>query len=678
MDAPSWVAARRDDVGSAEATLAARAAHANPEGVMATHERDARTPSGIIRESCDVSRGFSHATLEWHSFRSLFVVSPRSVPEHSAARGGRAFAPAMASRRDALRSLLRGARSVSLARTHHPAAASYGTATTSGWRAWKGYGEERTARGGTRALDRAAREERALNDLLVQSGHHERVLALVENGVVSHDAAFGVTDRSPASSRHHASRRTAEKTEPRDASSFAFRAANVATAFSRLRSALRRVPLGGVANRRREVASRVVCHDARYAKMREMLRDALPRFGPTELAATIKALADIHAFAGHGRAPALRASHHDTPEKHDTELGVLFARCMKTHARECDTRRTVLLVAGVRGLGRVAHRIADDDGWRAVADAVAAASARRETDATSGRSRKDARNTFAWIAWNLHYGDSWRSANRLKRNPEPLSGARERLGGNVWRAVAEKIVFGETSTSPPTKTRVDAAAEDAEDDDDDETEKLVYSAPNALPLSRRGLAMAMDAFCGSSALRAALDALDADTGGAARRELQAATDGVAAATFGADGFDWRSDARVSETRRRLLIGWGPTPARVAAGRAPTECLAIGRGCRVLGLRAHEGFEEPAPPRAPAPKANVRANSPGKRRRRGFSKRTEDVFFARDEDEDGGVFEDDDDDRTPGGGLLDVERFRVAGGRLDLAAIPPAPPKPREP
>ena len=28
---------------------------------------------------------------------------------------------------------------------------------------------------------------------------------------------------------------------------------------------------------------------------------------------------------------------------------------------------------------------------------------------------------------------------------------------------------------------------------------------------------------------------------------------------------WRSDPRVDEIRRRLLIGWGPTPARVAAG-----------------------------------------------------------------------------------------------------------------
>ena len=249
----------------------------------------------------------------------------------------------MASRRDALRSLLRGARSVSFAGTHHPAAASY--ATTSGW-------YERNARGGTWALDRASREERALNDLLVQSGHHERVLALVQNGVVSHDVSPGVPDATPASADQASSiSGTAEK--PRKRQALAFRAANVATAFSRLRSALRRVPLGGPVNRRREVAAHVVRHDARYAKMREMLRDALPRFGPIELATTVKALADIHAFAGHGRAPALRASHHDTPEKHDTELGVLFARCMKTHARECDTRRTVLLVAGVRGLGRV-------------------------------------------------------------------------------------------------------------------------------------------------------------------------------------------------------------------------------------------------------------------------------------------------------------------------------------
>jgi hypothetical protein len=30
---------------------------------------------------------------------------------------------------------------------------------------------------------------------------------------------------------------------------------------------------------------------------------------------------------------------------------------------------------------------------------------------------------------------------------------------------------------------------------------------------------------------------------------------------------------------------------------------------------------------------------------------------------------------PSQGLLDVDNFRVAGGRLDLASLPPAPPKP---
>ena len=93
----------------------------------------------------------------------------------------------------------------------------------------------------------------------------------------------------------------------------------------------------------------------------------------------------------------------------------------------------------------------------------------------------------------------------------------------------------------------------------------------ALPLSRRGLAMAMDAFCVSAPLRAALEALDAETGGAARRELQAAADAVAAATFARkisakkphEILAWRSDPRVDEIRRRLLIGWGPTPARAS-------------------------------------------------------------------------------------------------------------------
>jgi hypothetical protein len=588
----------------------------------------------------------------------------------------------MASRRDALRSLLRGARSVSLAGTHHPAAASY--ATTSGW-------YERNARGGTRALDRASREERALNDLLVQSGHHERVLALVQNGVVSHDVSPGVPDATPASADRASSiSGTAEK--PRKRQALAFRAANVATAFSRLRSALRRVPLGGPVNRRREVAAHVVRHDARYAKMREMLRDALPRFGPIELATTVKALADIHAFAGHGRAPALRASHHDTPEKHDTELGVLFARCMKTHARECDTRRTVLLVAGVRGLGRVAHRIADDDGWRAVSDAVSRAAVSAE-DPSSRRTRSDTRGLFACLAWNLHYGDSWRSANRLKRAREPLARARAFMADGVWRALAEKIVFGarlKTSSSSSQKKR-----SDSEEDEDVAGRDDTGHDAAALPLSRRGLAMAMDAFVSSSSLRLALNALDADTNGAARRELQAAVFRVAKEIF-REG--WRSDATAAEQRRRLLIGWGPTPARVAAGRAPTECAAIARGCDALGLRAHEGFAEPAPAWVSSRDENEEARATATRGRRGSAprrrRRSEDEasFFVRDdpwEDEDASRGFEGDDRRADSldegasprsvaaerSGFFDVESFRVAGGRLDLAAIPPAPPKP---
>ena len=600
----------------------------------------------------------------------------------------------MASRRDALRSLLRGARSVSLAGTHHPAAASY--ATTSGW-----YERNVFARSGTRALDRASREERALNHLLVQSGHHERVLALVQNGVVSHDVSPGVPDATPASADQASSiSGTAEK--PRKRQALAFRAANVATAFSRLRSALRRVPLGGPVNRRREVAAHVVRHDARYAKMREMLRDALPRFGPIELATTVKALADIHAFAGHGRAPALRASHHDTPEKHDTELGVLFARCMKTHARECDTRRTVLLVAGVRGLGRVADRIADDDGWRAVSDAVSRAAVSRRP--SSRRTRSDTRGLFACLAWNLHYGDSWRSANRLKRAREPLARARAFMADGVWRAMAEKIVFGarlKKSSSSSQKKR-----SDSEEDEDTAGHDDTGHDTAALPLSRRGLAMAMDAFCVSAPLRAALEALDAETGGAARRELQAAADAVAAATFGErfrekkphEILAWRSDPRVDEIRRRLLIGWGPTPARVAAGRAPTECAAIARGCDALGLRAHEGFAEPAPAWVSSRDENEEARASATRGGRGSAprrrRRSEDEasFFVRDdpwEDEDASRGFEGDDRRADSldegasprsvaaerSGFFDVESFRVAGGRLDLAAIPPAPPKP---
>ena len=579
--------------------------------------------------------------------------------------------------------MLRVSRSVSLAGTHHPAAASY--ATTSGW-----YERNVFARGGTRALDRASREERALNHLLVQSGHHERVLALVQNGVVSHDVSPGVPDATPASADRASSiSGTAEK--PRKRQALAFRAANVATAFSRLRSALRRVPLGGPVNRRREVAAHVVRHDARYAKMREMLRDALPRFGPIELATTVKALADIHAFAGHGRAPALRASHHDTPEKHDTELGVLFARCMKTHARECGTRRTVLLVAGVRGLGRVAHRIADDDGWRAVADAVSAnALSRRERldlvcKKSSRRRLSDTRGLFACLAWNLHYGDSWRSANRRKRAREPLARARAFVADEVWRAMAEKIVFGARLKKRSSQKKFFSKKEDEDDAGHIDTGHEGHEGHDAasLPLSRRGLAMAMDAFCVSAPLRAALEALDAETNGAARRELQAAADAVASATFD-DGVAWRSDPRVDEIRRRLLIGWGPTPARVAAGGAPTEGAAIARGCDALGLQTHEGFAEPAP--AWVSKKSRNENAP-RRRRRSLS--DEASFFVRDDlwedEEDAFGLENDDrradsldcqhEERSFPKSSLDVESFRVAGGRLDLAAIPPAPPKP---
>jgi len=602
----------------------------------------------------------------------MFVVAPSS--SHSAGRGGRAFAPAMASRRDALLWLLRGARSVSLAGTYRPAAASY--ATTSGWRAWKGYGEEKPARGGTRAPDRAAREERALNDLLVRSRHHERVLALVQNGVVTHDASDDAPNASADASMRNALS-TSEKTKKK----VTFRAANVATSFSRLRSALKRVPLGGPVNRRRELASNIVTRDARYANMREMLRKALPSFGPIELATTIKALADIHAFAQHGRTPALRLTRHDGDLKTDTDLSVLFKQCVKTHAHKCDTRRTILLVQGLRGLGRVADRFADEDGFRAVAEAIQnAAISDVAHRGYRSETRSDARNAFACLAWNLHYGNSWRSANRVKRNPEPLARAREALGNDVWRAVAEKIVFGE-------KKKAVFVLNGDHKETTRERDDSVYD-DSVLPLSRRGLAMAMDAFVSSSSLRLALNALDADTGGAARRELQAASNRVAEETF-TEG--WRSDATACEQRRRLLIGWGPTPARVAAGRAPTECLAIAKGCAVLGLEAHEGFTDQPP-----------VWVPDRRRLERSRENAQDVFLFDDEDDEDDeedLLEDElrleDDDRMrsradispraassepaaealPSQGLLDVERFRVAGGRLDLASLPPAPPKP---
>ena len=584
----------------------------------------------------------------------------------------------MASRRDALLWLLRGARSVSLAGTYRPAAASY--ATTSGWRAWKGYGEEKPARGGTRAPDRAAREERALNDLLVRSRHHERVLALVQNGVVTHDASDDAPNASADASMRNALS-TSEKTTFQGKKKVTFRAANVATSFSRLRSALKRVPLGGPVNRRRELASNIVTRDARYANMREMLRKALPSFGPIELATTIKALADIHAFAQHGRTPALRLTRHDGDLKTDTDLSVLFKQCVKTHAHKCDTRRTIMLVEGLRGLGRVADRFADEDGFRAVAEAIQnAAISDVAHRGYRSETRSDARNAFACLAWNLHYGNSWRSANRVKRNPEPLARAREALGNDVWRAVAEKIVFGE-------KKKAVFVLNGDHKETTRERDDSVYD-DSVLPLSRRGLAMAMDAFVSSSSLRLALNALDADTGGAARRELQAASNRVAEETF-TEG--WRSDATACEQRRRLLIGWGPTPARVAAGRAPTECLAIAKGCAVLGLEAHEGFTDQPP-----------VWVPDRRRLERSRENAQDVFLFDDEDDEDDeedLLEDElrleDDDRMrsradispraassepaaealPSQGLLDVERFRVAGGRLDLASLPPAPPKP---
>ena len=137
------------------------------------------------------------------------------------------------------------------------------------------------------------------------------------------------------------------------------------------------------------------------------------------------------------------------------------------------------------------------------------------------------------------------------------------MADGVWRAMAEKIVFG----ARLQKIFVSEEALRLEEDEDTAGHDDTGHDAAALPLSRRGLAMAMDAFCVSAPLRAALEALDAETGGAARRELQAAADAVAAATFGErfrekkphEILAWRSDPRVDEIRRRLLIGWGPTP-----------------------------------------------------------------------------------------------------------------------
>ena len=150
--------------------------------------------------------------------------------------------------------------------------------------------------------------------------------------------------------------------------------------------------------------------------------------------------------------------------------------------------------------------------------------------------------------------------------------------------MAEKIGFARVQ-----KIFVSEEASDSEEDEDTAGHDDTGHDAAALPLSRRGLAMAMDAFPVSP--RAALEALDAETGGAARRELQAAADAAAAATFG-ERFREKKPHEIPRGGRTLAptkyaagssSGGGRPPAR-AAGRAPTG-VRRSPGLRLAGLRA---------------------------------------------------------------------------------------------
>ena len=328
----------------------------------------------------------------------------------------------MASRRDALRSLLRGARSVSFAGTHHPAAASY--ATTSGW-------YERNARGGTWALDRASREERALNDLLVQSGHHERVLALVQNGVVSHDVSPGVPDATARVRRpsvvHLRNRRETAKTSGARVSRRQRGDGVLAAPLGACR-----VPLGGPVNRRRW--RRMSCATTRgtrrcgrccATRSRASARSNWRPPSRRSLTSTPS--------PGTPRARAARVSpRHARKARHRARC---FIRAVHENARARMRHEAHRAFSRRRARARARRRsTADDDGWRAVSDAVSRAAVSRRP--SSRRTRSDTRGLFACLAWNLHYGDSWRSANRLKRAREPWR-ARARVrrtgSGARWR-----------------------------------------------------------------------------------------------------------------------------------------------------------------------------------------------------------------------------------------------------
>ena len=134
-------------------------------------------------------------------------------------------------------------------------------------------------------------------------------------------------------------------------------------------------------NRRKEIARAIIMEDDRYEALRNMLITSLPSFGPQELATTISALADIHAFAAHGRRPVIRLPEFD-PGGFDSQLAVAIAESIKKNGASLSPKQTVMLVSGLRGLGRVADRVVDDDGWAAVARSVERNAVRNGEDKT--------------------------------------------------------------------------------------------------------------------------------------------------------------------------------------------------------------------------------------------------------------------------------------------------------
>ena len=502
----------------------------------------------------------------------------------------------MATRHDALRALIGGARLVGFTRTTRVSLTHKSYATTSGWRAWKGYGDEKPdiRRPSGSTLDASARDERHLNDLLVRSGHHERVLELV--GSAGADGSIQGADGNLNDANNDISTKTKQ---------LAFRPVNVATAFSRLRGALKRIPIAG--GRRKEIARDILMEDERYVILKNMLIHALPEFRAQELATTVKALADIHAFAAHGRRPAVRTPRFD--DGSDSQLALNICDAIAREGDNLNPRQAVMVVSALRGLGRVADRVVDDDGWSAIARSVARNSRASEDHNASAMNGGFSAEQAAFVAWSF-CSLTWRSERRQVRNPEPLSKTRELLGRETWQGLTERILDGA------------------------ETGKLG---------STRLLAFAFHALTHCDAMRDCLLTMEKDKKGKALQALQHAVDYVGN-TIESDGSN------------RLLVGWGPTPLRVASGGGcPSEYNAVAAGCEMFGLEAHDIFK----------------TKPPTRKRKAVSKRrgSEDVKeFSEDVEE----IKNDSEDSPES--ILLLANFTAPCGRLDLAALPPMPPK----